>query len=153
MPVPLSSEFNADVVEALPGPAWLLDLRRSSWELFAGLELPTESEEIWRYSRIEELDLARYAPCPSATVVGTDELPVAVQQLVAAVGPAATLVISHNGGEGPVLRPQPGLEVMSSGHGPLREGGEPLTARVRAKSGRMEGHERCFRQGPMASDR
>jgi len=128
VPVPLSSEFNADAVEALPGPAWLLDRRRSSWELFAGLELPRESEEIWRYSRIEDLDLARYAPCSPGRVVGTDQLPVAVQQLVAGAGPAATLVISHNGGEGPVLQPQAGLDVVPIGHGPIHGSGEPLTA-------------------------
>jgi Fe-S cluster assembly protein SufD len=128
VPVPLTSEFNAEAVAALPGPAWLLDLRRSSWELFSGLELPRESEEIWRYSRIEELDLSRYAPCLRGGVKAVDELPVPVQQLLEAAGPTATLIVSHNGFEGRVLRPQPGLEVMPIGHGPLGDGSEPLTA-------------------------
>ncbi len=128
MPGPLTSEFNADAVAALPGPAWLLDQRRSSWELFAGLDLPRESEEIWRYSRIEELDLSRYAPRSPGPVLAVDQLPVPLQRLVEAAGPDATLVVSHNGGEGPLLRPQPGLEVVPIGHGPLLDGREPVTA-------------------------
>ena len=118
MPGPLTSEFNADAVAGLPGPAWLLDQRQSSWELFAGLDLPRESEEIRRYSRIEELDLNRYAPVSPGPVLAPDQLPAPVQQLVAAAGPDATIVVSHNGGEGPVLRPQPAFEVVPIGHGP-----------------------------------
>jgi Fe-S cluster assembly protein SufD len=128
VPAPLTSEFNADAVAALPGPAWLLDQRRSSWELFSGLDLPRESEEIWRYSRIEELDLSRYTPGSPGPVLGLDLLPVPVQQLVEAAGPDATVVVSHNGGEAPLLRPQPGLEVVPNGHGPLADGSEPVTA-------------------------
>lgn len=126
MPVPSNSEFSADAVAALPGPAWLLDQRRASWELFAGLDLPTESEEIWRYSRIGDLDLSRYAPVQAEAKVS--ELPAPVQRLVDAAGPEATLVVSHNGAEAAVLRPQPGLEVQPVGYGPLAEGHEPLAA-------------------------
>jgi Fe-S cluster assembly protein SufD len=128
VPVPLSSEFNADAVAALPGPAWLLDQRRASWERFAGLDLPRESEEIWRYSRIEELDLSRYAPCPPGREVSVDALPDWLEQLVDAAGPDATLVISHNGGEAEVVRAQVGLDVLPVGYGPLGDGGEPVAA-------------------------
>ena len=105
-----------------------MDQRRSSWELFAGLDLPTESEEIWRYSRIEELDLSRYGPGSPGPVLALDQLPAPVQRLAEAAGPDATLVVSHNGGEAPLLRPQPGVEVVPIGHGPLVEGREPVTA-------------------------
>jgi Fe-S cluster assembly protein SufD len=125
VPVPLSSEFNADAVAALPGPAWLLDRRRASWERFSGLELPTESEEIWRYSRIDDLDLSRYAPCPPGDEVSLRDLPEQVQRLVAAAGPAATIVVSRNGGEAAVQGPQPGLDVLPVGHGPVGDGSEP----------------------------
>jgi Fe-S cluster assembly protein SufD len=124
----LSSEFNADAVANLPGPAWLLDLRRGSWELFSSLDWPKESEEIWRYSRIQELDLSRYAPSAPRGTVALDDLPAPVQQLVAAAGLEATLIVSHNGGEGPVLRPQRGLDVVPIGRGPFEDGGEPVTA-------------------------
>jgi Fe-S cluster assembly protein SufD len=125
--VPLSSDFNADAVAALPGPAWLLDLRRASWELFSSLDLPRESEEIWRYSRIEDLDLSRYAPRPPGGAVAVGELPAPVRGLVDAAGPGATVVISHNGGEAAVIGAQPGLEVTPTGYGPLGEGSEPTT--------------------------
>src|SRR5262245_9397900 len=36
---------------------------------FEGVELPTAAEEIWRYSRIGELDLSRYTPGEAATTV------------------------------------------------------------------------------------
>jgi Fe-S cluster assembly protein SufD len=36
---------------------------------FADVELPTAAEEIWRYSRIGDLDLAGYTPGPATTTV------------------------------------------------------------------------------------
>jgi Fe-S cluster assembly protein SufD len=36
---------------------------------FADVDLPTAAEEIWRYSRIGELDLARYAPGRASTEI------------------------------------------------------------------------------------
>jgi Fe-S cluster assembly protein SufD len=126
VPVPLSSDFNADVVASLPGPAWLLDQRLASWELFSGSEWPRESEEIWRYSRIGDLELSRYAPQPPRGKVAAPVLPARLQRLVDAAGPQATVVISHNGADAAVLRPQPGLDVLPVGFGPLGEGTEPL---------------------------
>lgn len=110
---------------ALPGPGWLRQSRLASWERFSGSELPRESEEIWRYSRIDELELARYAPSPPSGAIAVHELPGELQALVSAAGPAATVVVSHNGGEGRVLRPQAGLGVEVAGHGPFGEGTEP----------------------------
>ena len=81
------------------------------------MDLPRESEEIWRYSRIQELDLSRYAPCPPGREVSVDALPEGLGQLVDAAGPDATLVISHNGGEADVVRAQAGLDVLPSGTG------------------------------------
>jgi Fe-S cluster assembly protein SufD len=47
------------------------DARRAAAERAAARDLPTPSEEIWRYSRIDELDLERFAPgSPSSEVVG-----------------------------------------------------------------------------------
>jgi hypothetical protein len=54
-------KFGAGAVPALPGPGWLQKSRLAAWERFSASELPRESEEIWRYSRIEELELSRYA--------------------------------------------------------------------------------------------
>jgi Fe-S cluster assembly protein SufD len=62
--------FTPEMARALPGPRWLTQQRVAAAERFASLALPTPSEESWRYSRIEELDLDRYRPA-SADGPGT----------------------------------------------------------------------------------
>ena len=47
----------------------VLEQRIAAAERFAATELPTSEEEIWRYSRIGELDLDRFGPAAVATVV------------------------------------------------------------------------------------
>lgn len=120
-----TSKFSAGAVLALPGPGWLRQSRLASWERFSASELPRESEEIWRYSRIEELELSRYAPCPPGGDVAIDELPGELQALVGSVGPDATVLVSHNGGEGRILNPQSTLRVATFGDAPLGEGAPP----------------------------
>lgn len=56
----------------LGGSAWLKGHRSSAAECVAGAVLPTDSEEVWRYSRIADLDLARYAPSAAAGEVTVD---------------------------------------------------------------------------------
>jgi Fe-S cluster assembly protein SufD len=123
VPVLTSPAFSADAVAALPGPGWLRELRQEAWEHFVAAELPSESEEIWRYSRIDYLDLDKYRPVPppqSAREVRLADLPSPLRGLVEAVGQAATVVISHNGAESTVLHPQAGLVV-----GPFLEASWP----------------------------
>ena len=120
-----TSKFSAGAIPALPGPDWLRQSRLASWERLAGSELPREAEEIWRYSRIEELDLSRYAPCPPGGDVAIDELPDELQALVGTAGPRATVIVSHNGGEGRILNPQNSLQVVGFGDAPLGEGTPP----------------------------
>jgi Fe-S cluster assembly protein SufD len=49
--------------------------RVAAVERAAAAELPTTAEEIWRYSRIEELDLDRFTPRPSLTTIeGAEDL-------------------------------------------------------------------------------
>ena len=54
--------FTPEAARALPGPRWLSQQRLAAAERFASLALPTPSEEAWRYSRIDELDLDLYRP-------------------------------------------------------------------------------------------
>jgi Fe-S cluster assembly protein SufD len=56
----------------LGGSAWLQAQRASAAECVAGAVLPTDGEEVWRYSRIAELDLARYRPTATAATVTVD---------------------------------------------------------------------------------
>lgn len=52
--------FTPEAARALGGPGWLADRRLAAAERFAAAPLPTPSEEAWRYSRIDRLDLDRY---------------------------------------------------------------------------------------------
>jgi Fe-S cluster assembly protein SufD len=124
-PTSSTSQFSAGAVHALPGPDWLRRSRLASWEKFSGSELPRQSEEIWRYSRIEELELGRYGPCPPGGEITIDDLPGELQALVGAVGAEATVLVSHNGGEGRILHPQDTLRVAAFGDAPLGEGTPP----------------------------
>jgi Fe-S cluster assembly protein SufD len=72
----------------------LHERRTAAHQRFTASALPSTEEEVWRYSRIAELDLSRYAP-----VAGTqDRLQVPeLEALIAAAGPRAALVIVRNG--------------------------------------------------------
>jgi len=89
------SRFTPDVAAALDGPEWLRARRVAAAERFAALSLPTEAEEIWRYSRISSLDLDAYAPVAGPRP--EPGIPAAVAPAVAAVGPAAGVVVLHDG--------------------------------------------------------
>src|SRR3954469_4242248 len=54
--------FTADAVRALEGPDWLRARRAAAFDRFTATALPTEAEEVWRYSRISQLDLDQYRP-------------------------------------------------------------------------------------------
>ncbi|CAN5225280.1 Fe-S cluster assembly protein SufD [soil metagenome] len=58
---PVLSPFTADAAASLPGPGWLRDRRVAAAERFAGAELPDTADEVWRYSRVSELDLGSWS--------------------------------------------------------------------------------------------
>jgi Fe-S cluster assembly protein SufD len=58
---PLST-FSADAIAGLAGPDGLAARRAEAAERFAGASLPSTEEEVWRYSRVDELDLDRLQP-------------------------------------------------------------------------------------------
>jgi len=57
-----TTNFTPDAARALDGPDWLAARRDAALERLDGVEWPTAAEEIWRYSRIGDLDLGRYRP-------------------------------------------------------------------------------------------
>ncbi|HTN79354.1 MAG TPA: Fe-S cluster assembly protein SufD [Acidimicrobiales bacterium] len=67
------SPLSADAARALPGPSWLRAVREAAAERALASTLPTEAEEIWRYSRIGELDLDRYHPADAMTPVSASD--------------------------------------------------------------------------------
>jgi Fe-S cluster assembly protein SufD len=91
--IPLST-LTPDAAATLAGPDWLRARRVAAAERFAGSALPTPDEEVWRYSRIGDLDLDRFtlgAEAPSG------ELPLLVEALLDAVPERAGLVVVLNG--------------------------------------------------------
>ena len=82
---------------ALDGPAWLRDRRAAAFERYEAAGLPTEAEEVWRYSRIEDLDLDAYQP-PDRSGDGKEPaVPGEVQPVLDAVGDRAALLVLRNG--------------------------------------------------------
>jgi Fe-S cluster assembly protein SufD len=84
----------ADAVRLEQGPGWLHERRQQAHQRFTAAALPSTEEEVWRYSRIAELDLGRYAP-----VAAAQERPSVpeLDALIAAAGPRAALVVVRNG--------------------------------------------------------
>lgn len=119
-----SSAFNAAALARLAGPDWLREKREAAWERFLASDRPSESEEIWRYSRIDDLDLDRYRPVDKDGKKA--DLPAEVDELVRSAGPGATVVFSDNAGE--VGNPQKGLTISPAEERPLGGGGEPAVA-------------------------
>lgn len=54
--------FTRDAAAALGGPAWLARRRDEAAGRLAAVSWPTPREEIWRYSRVDRFDPARYRP-------------------------------------------------------------------------------------------
>jgi Fe-S cluster assembly protein SufD len=81
--------FTPDAARTLGGPSWLTERRLAAAERFAVAPWPTTEEEIWRYSRIGELDLDAFRPGPLlTTIAGADGLlvdPAAAGDLVGSV--------------------------------------------------------------------
>ena len=82
-------------VTAPLAPEWLRVRRAASSERLAAAELPTTEEEVWRYSRIDELDLGAFQPV--AAPGAGDALARCRAQADAVVGPRAGLLVVVDG--------------------------------------------------------
>ncbi|MGH9189502.1 MAG: Fe-S cluster assembly protein SufD [Acidimicrobiales bacterium] len=87
--------FTLAAAAALGGPEWLRSGRVAAAERFASAVLPTEADEIWRYSRISQLDLEAYAPLPADAV--RPGIPSEIKAVLAAAGPHSALVVVRDG--------------------------------------------------------
>jgi Fe-S cluster assembly protein SufD len=88
------STFTSDRVAELDGSGWLAERRAAAAELLP-VTLPLTDEEVWRYSRIDELDLDDFAPL--APGAAAKDVPAAVRSLLDAIGPVAGSVVTVNG--------------------------------------------------------
>jgi Fe-S cluster assembly protein SufD len=96
--VGVGANFTVDASRALPGPEWLAARRAVAAEQLADLALPTPAEEIWRYSRIAELDLDRFRPVPAEMLgePGVEPAP-GGGPVAAEAGERAGLIVVRNG--------------------------------------------------------
>src|SRR6266508_4401681 len=90
--------FTPQAARALGGPDWLVERRLAAAEQLDGLTWPTDADEIWRYSRIDELDLDRFRP-PSLDELGEPgpEPAPGGGPVAAEAGERAGLVVVRNG--------------------------------------------------------
>ena len=90
--------FTPDAARALGGPDWLVERRLAAAEQLGGITWPTDADEIWRYSRIDELDLDRFRP-PSRDELGEPgpEPAPGGGPVAAEAGERAGLVVVRNG--------------------------------------------------------
>jgi Fe-S cluster assembly protein SufD len=92
------SSFTPQHASTLPGPSWLAARRAAAAERFASLTLPTEAEEIWRYSRISQLDLDQFTPSPTSDGAAAEAgVPSELESVVAAARAYAALIVVRNG--------------------------------------------------------
>ena len=92
------SAFTPDASRALPGPDWLAERRRAAAEQLEDLRWPTTDEEIWRYSRIDELDLERFQPVPVEQLgLPGDEMAPGGGPVAAEAGERSGLIVVRNG--------------------------------------------------------
>jgi Fe-S cluster assembly protein SufD len=56
--------FTADALRTVSSgsPAWATARRADAFERFEASALPTEAEDLWKYSRVDEIDIGAYAP-------------------------------------------------------------------------------------------
>jgi len=93
-----STSFTPDASRAIPGPDWLAERRSAAAEQLADLAWPTTEEEIWRYSRVDELDLDRFRPVPVEQLgMPGDEPAPGGGPVAAEAGERAGLVVVRNG--------------------------------------------------------
>jgi Fe-S cluster assembly protein SufD len=90
--------FTPDAASALGGPDWLARRRRAAAERLTEVEWPTDRDEIWRYSRIGQLDLEQYRPVPAEDLdpPGVERAP-GGGPMSAEIGEHAALIVVRNG--------------------------------------------------------
>ncbi len=84
--------FSADAARSLPGPPWLAQRRAEAAERFAASQWPSTDEEVWRYSRIAELDLDAFA-----LAAPSDVSPPGLKAVLATLPPRSATVVTVNG--------------------------------------------------------
>ncbi len=94
----MSHAFTPDAAAALGGPDWLNERRMQAAARLASVSWPTDAEEVWRYSRINQLDLERFRPLTADELGAPDAEPVPGGGPVGAeLGDHAALLVVRDG--------------------------------------------------------
>lgn len=81
--------FTAETSAALAGPEWLRAARARAAMFLASTAMPSTEQELWRYSRVDDIDLSRYSLPESEGKLSPE-----VERLVAQIeNPAAVIVV------------------------------------------------------------
>jgi Fe-S cluster assembly protein SufD len=86
--------FDPDAAAALPGPPWLRARRAAAAERVAVAPWPSTDDEVWRYSRIADLDLDAFTPPLGPAPTG---MPPAAQAVLDLVPQRAAAVVVAEG--------------------------------------------------------
>ncbi len=90
--------FDVDAARALGGPEWLSARRMVAAEQLADLVWPTDSEEVWRYSRVNQFDPARFRPMTAEELGAPDaESAPGGGPMAAELGERAALIVLRDG--------------------------------------------------------
>ncbi len=93
----MSTTFSPVDPASLPGTAELVAVRRAALARFEEGPLPSDAEEIWRYSRVGELDPATWVPAPAPAAADVDAARAALARVLDRVGAAAACVLTVDG--------------------------------------------------------
>ena len=88
------TRFTSAASAALEGPAWLVERRAAAAAHLDSLALPSEAEEIWRYSGIDDFDLDRFTPSPWTGDTADLER---ARRVAERLGPRSALVVTSQG--------------------------------------------------------
>ncbi len=89
-------DLDGTLARRLDGPSWLAERRAAAIDRWTAGTRPTTAQEIWRYSRIEELDLAGLQPA-WIDGAGDGALPAAAGAAASAVPERAGMIVTRNG--------------------------------------------------------
>ena len=134
--------FTAEASANLTGPGWLRARRANGYEAFVARPLPSESEEVWRYTPINHLALDELSPVTDSdgtAAAGAPDVSAGTElldSLTASLGAPAGTVLVHNGtavrvqaGPGPAWFAFGGAEDVPAAPellGAVQEGGDAL---------------------------
>jgi Fe-S cluster assembly protein SufD len=88
--------FSAEESAGLAGPDWLRQRRAAGQVAFSAASLPSEGEEVWRYTPIDHLALEEFSATKDDTAAPRGAIDL-VSSLGAEIGTAAATVLVHNG--------------------------------------------------------